>query len=252
MAKPFRVSEYFNLKDISPSSLQQDNLITFFYQSPNGVHDKNPLCIVVEKRLDRIFAFNLHYDMSMMQECLENADFKIKSFVEKEWYRKYPKKRQELKENRQKFATTLINEKDLMEIVRRIPKKDLEQFLIENTDMIAFRCYLYKRMNKVSKLTWRTDIKVMPGTKDVPAAQKQPLQQKQKQQPAKQKTSSTTIQKNQPPPIKVPQQKSKFKQPVKQSSTIISKPQPNQTTGRVNVKKGTPTNTPKQQKPPKK
>lgn len=155
MPKPFKETDYFNFKSISPSSLQQDNLISFSYHSPNGVHDKFPLVLVVEKQLDRIYGFNLHYDMQEMQELLENTNKKIVSFLEKEWYKKYPDKRIELAKQKKVFNKFLVEQKDLKDITRRIQPKDLEQYLVTKKNDIAFRCYLYKRMNKVSKLTWK-------------------------------------------------------------------------------------------------
>lgn len=155
MAKPFKLTEYFLMRDVTPSSLQQDNLISFAYKSPNGVHDKNPLVIVVEKRLDRIFGFNLHYDMKEMDEVLINTYNKVNTILEREFYRKYPEKRNELRKKRIKFDKSMLTPEDLKTFSRRVNRKDLEQFLIKKKDMIAFRCYLFKRMNKVSKLTWQ-------------------------------------------------------------------------------------------------
>lgn len=154
MAKAFKLTDYFMLRNVTPGSLQQDNLITFAYKSPNGVHDKNPLVIVVEKRLDRIFGFNLHYDMTEMDEVLINTYNKINTFLEKEYYRKYPEKKNELRKKRMKFDKSMLQPDDLKTFSRRVNRKDLEQYLIKNKDMTAFRCYLFKRMNKVSKLTW--------------------------------------------------------------------------------------------------
>lgn len=158
MAKPFKLTNYFLLRNVTPSSLQQDNLITFAYKSPNGVHDKNPLVIVVEKRLDRLFGFNLHYDMKEMDEVLINAYNKVNAALEKEYYRKYPEKRAELRKKKVQFDKSMLEPEDFKTFSRRINRKDLEQYLIKNKDMTAFRCYLFKRMNKVSKLTWRIDI----------------------------------------------------------------------------------------------
>ena len=154
MAKPFKLTDYFLLRNVTPSSLQQDNLINFSYKSPNGVHDKNPLVLVVEKRLDRIFGFNLHYDMKEMDEVLINTYNKINATLEKEYYRKYPEKRSELRKKKLKFDKTMLTPEDLKTFSRRVNRKDLEQFLVKNKDMAAFRCYLFKRMNKVSKLSW--------------------------------------------------------------------------------------------------
>jgi hypothetical protein len=157
MAKPFKLTDYFLLRSVTPSSLQQDNLITFSYKSPNGVHDKNPLVLIVEKRLDRVFGFNVHYHMVEMDEILINTYNKVNTILEREFYRKYPEKRNELRKKKTKFDKSMLIPEDLKTFSRRVNRKDLEQYLVKQKDMTAFRCYLFKRMNKVSKLTW--DIK---------------------------------------------------------------------------------------------
>jgi hypothetical protein len=160
MAKPFKLTDYFLMRNVTPSSLQQDNLITFSYKSPNGVHDNAPLVLVVEKRLDRIFGFNLHYDMREMDEVLINTYNKVNTILEREYYRKYPEKRNELRKKRVKFDKTMLTPEDLKTFSRRVNRNDLEQYLVKQKDMTAFRCYLFKRMNRVSKLTW--SIKIEP------------------------------------------------------------------------------------------
>lgn len=162
MAKPFKLTEYFTLRDVTPTSLQQDNLVTFSYHSPNGVHDKAPLVIIVEKQLDRVYGFNLHYDMKEMDEVLINTYNKINQFLEREWYRKHPEKKKLLKEKKLVFDKQFIEPKELRDLTRKIPRRDIEQFLIRKKDMSAFRCYLYKRMNKVSKLSWLVEDKRKP------------------------------------------------------------------------------------------
>lgn len=94
-----------------------------------------------------------------MDEVLINAYNKVNVALEKEYYRKYPDKQNELRKKRLKFDKSMLNEDDFKTFSRRINRKDLEQYLVTNKDMTAFRCYLFKRMNKVSKLTWRIDIK---------------------------------------------------------------------------------------------
>lgn len=151
----FKLSNLFEYRNVTPSALQQNNLISFSYKSPNGVHDKNPLVYVLEKRLDRFYGINLHYDMDEMENLAQNTEDKIIRLLENSWYTKYPKKKAELKKNRQEFDTSLVEPKDLAEFKRKINKKDLETFLVNNQDTSAMRCYLYSRMNKVSKLVWK-------------------------------------------------------------------------------------------------
>lgn len=49
----------------------------------------------------------------------------------------------------------MIDSKELLEYKKSINKKDLEVFNIQNLGNEAFRSYLYKRMNNVSKLVWK-------------------------------------------------------------------------------------------------
>ncbi len=154
MAK-FNLSTFFLLKSITPSALVQDNLITFSYKSPVGVHDKNPLVFVLEKRLDRIFGLNLHYDMNDFQDIIEETTEKINNFLETEWYKKFPEKKKELKESKEEFSREMIDEKLIKEFERRIPKRDLETFFYSPKNDSILRTYLYKRMTKVSKLTFK-------------------------------------------------------------------------------------------------
>jgi hypothetical protein len=155
MAK-FKESQYFIRKNVTPGSLLPDNLISFAYKSPAGVHDKSPLVIVLEARNDRIFGINLHYDMQEMDELLGNQINAFRKAMEIEWYKKYPKKKQELKKNGQGFDLPLVDKKDWAQLCRRIPRKVMEQFPYSSKDSRALRCYLYPRMTRVSKLVWKT------------------------------------------------------------------------------------------------
>ena len=154
MAK-FQESKYFIRKNVTPGSLLPDNLISFSYKSPKGVHDKSPLVLVLEARVDRIFGINLHYDMQEMDELLGNQINSFRAAMEIEWYRKYPNKKNELKKNNELFDFPLIDKKDFQNLMRRVPRKIMEQFPVVNTDVRALRCYLYTRMNRVSKLCWK-------------------------------------------------------------------------------------------------
>lgn len=151
----YKVQEFFTFKSCSPSSLQQDNLIQFSYHSPNGVHDKMPLVYVIEKRRDRIFGLNLHYDSNQLVSLVDDTNDRIDVFLEKEWYKKYPKKKQELKKQRAYFYRDLVEPKDLKEITKRVKKQDLEQFYLQPQNDDIFRCYLLKRMNSVQRCIYK-------------------------------------------------------------------------------------------------
>jgi len=155
MAKKLGIPDFFTAKDVTPSSLQQSNLISFSYKSPNGVHDKAPLVWVVERQFDRIYGINLHYDMIEFNDLLESTYNKINILLEKEFYKKYPDKKQLLQKKKIKFDKQLLEVKDLTDFKRRISNNDLEKFSIFGQNSDAFRCYLYSRMNRVSKLIWK-------------------------------------------------------------------------------------------------
>ena len=155
MAK-FKPELYFNFSNVSPSSLQQDMLVTFKYQSPNGVHDKVPLVYVLEKRIDKFYGINLHYDMAELNSMIESKNEQLLEFYEKEFYRKNREKEQELRKNREEFDLSMIDPKDKIEFDRRLNKKELETYLLQNSgNSSALRCYLFKRMNSVSKLVFK-------------------------------------------------------------------------------------------------
>ena len=152
----FKIEEYFNYKSVTPSSLQQDNVIQFSYKSPKGVHDETPLVLITEKLVDRCYGINIHYDMSELNEIVTNIENELLPFLEKEYYKKYPDNKKKLQEQRIKFNKSLITEQEYHEMMNRFPKRDLEVFRIQNYNLENMRCYLYKRMTSVSKLIWKS------------------------------------------------------------------------------------------------
>lgn len=152
----YNVKQFFTFKRITPRTLQQDNLVQFSYHSPeNEIHDPNPLVYVVEKRQDRFWGFNLHYDSEQLVQLIDNANAKVDYTLQKEWLKKDPKNRQKLNEAGGEFNRGFIEKKDFNTIIRRVPNRDLEQFLIENLNIDTLRQYMYKRMNAVSKLVYK-------------------------------------------------------------------------------------------------
>lgn len=150
-----KLSEIFEYRNVSPSSLQKGNLIYFKYQSPQGVHDKTPLVYVLDKTFDKIYGINLHYDQGELQNIIDEIEEKVNLFLEKQWFSKNPKKKQELHAQRMEFNKSLLEEKEYIEFKRRFNKKELEVFSEPSQKSDAFRSYLYKRMNGVSKLVWK-------------------------------------------------------------------------------------------------
>lgn len=151
----YSVNQFFTMKSVSPRSLQQDNLIQFSYHSPNGVHDRQPLVYVLSKDLKGVYGLNLHYDSTQLVDLIDTTTDKINGFLQEEWERKYPDQARKLNESKKPFSKKLIEQKDLKEFAKRIPKKDYEQFFYEPKSTDIFRHYLFLRMNTVSKLVWK-------------------------------------------------------------------------------------------------
>ena len=152
----FRIEDYFILKSVNPSSLQESNLIQFAYKSPRGVHDTNPVILVHEKMSDRIYGINTHYDPNVLDQAMKNLEDRILPYLEKEYFKKYPDNKKKLNEERKKFEKSLITETEYHEFMRSYPKKELEVFNVSNKDMSAMRCYKFDRMNSVSRLVFKT------------------------------------------------------------------------------------------------
>jgi hypothetical protein len=149
------IKKLFEYRNVTPSGLTQGNLIYFKYKSPNGVHDNAPLVYVVERRIDRLYGFNIHYEMNELQELVDNVKDKVDTFLENKWLSKHPDKRQELREDRAEFDQSMVDQKELIQFKRSFNKKDLEIYQLHNLSTDNLRCYLYKRMNNVSKLVWK-------------------------------------------------------------------------------------------------
>jgi hypothetical protein len=150
-----KIANLFEYRNVSPSSLMPGNLIYFKYKSPNGVHDRAPLVYVLSKEFDRIYGINVHYDMDELQDIVDVVETKVNTFFEQQWYSKHPEKKQELYKQRLEFNPGMIDKKEFLEMKRRVNKIDLERFPITVNNSEALRCYLYQRMNNVSKLVWK-------------------------------------------------------------------------------------------------
>lgn len=154
MAK-FRVEDYFNHTSVSPAALIQGQIIQFNYKSPDGVTDKKPLVYVFEKRIDRFFGINLHYDMSYFTEIIENKNAEINNYLKEIFVRDKENKEKLYKEHNGVFTKELITEDQYREFMINFQRRKLEEFIIANPDMKIMRNYLYSRMNNVTKLVYK-------------------------------------------------------------------------------------------------
>lgn len=155
MAETTNVRKFFNFKMVSPTSLKATNLISFSYRSPNGVHDRHPLVYVSSKERDRFYGFNVHYDGEQLTEVLQNVTDKIDEQLGEEYFEKYPEKQKEFKKKRLLFTKDVLSKQDLKEFSRKIYNPELEQYELDNSNVETLRCYLFKRMNQVSKLVYK-------------------------------------------------------------------------------------------------
>lgn len=150
-----KITDYFLLKNVSPTSLKPGMLISFNYKSPTGVNDKNPMVYVLEKRMDGIYGLNLHYNMELFSNLVINQQEEINNFLETEYFKKFPDKKTELEENEEEFNFSSLEQKDSAELKRKIPTQNLEIFDLEENESNLLRNYLYKRMTMVCKLVWK-------------------------------------------------------------------------------------------------
>lgn len=150
-----KLAQLFEYRNVTPSGLQKGNLISFKYSSPNGVHDKAPLVYVLDKTFDKIYGINIHYELSELQTLVDGIEEKVKFFLENKFYSKHPDKKKELQKNNIEFDKSLIEKKELIEFNRGFNKKDLEVFGDPGLSNDAFRSYLFKRMNNVSRLVFK-------------------------------------------------------------------------------------------------
>lgn len=152
----FKIEDYFDLRNVSPSSMNVDNIIQFSYASPRGIHDQKPLVLVHEKLSDRFYGINLNYDMIELNEAVTNLETEILPFLEKEYFKKYPENKQKLNETHQKFNKSLITEQEYSMFMRNFDKKKLEMFRVNNKNMTCCRQYRYDRMTAVSKFYFKS------------------------------------------------------------------------------------------------
>ena len=150
-----KLAQLFEYRNVTPSALAKGNLVYFKYSSPKGVHDKSPLIYVIDKSFDKVFGYNIHYDMNELQDLVDGVEDKVNSFLENNFFNKHPEKRQEFQKQRIEFDKTMIEKKELLEFNRKFIKKDLEVFNNPGLSDDTFRSYLFKRMNNVSRLVWK-------------------------------------------------------------------------------------------------
>lgn len=155
MAK-FKLEDHFRYSSVSPQSLQQGQLLSFSYTSPQGVTDKKPLVYIHEKRIDRFYGMNLHYDMTHFTEILTRQNQMINEFLEKEFRKNQEYREKLIKEHQNKFDRSLVTEEDYKKWMNFYPKRNFEQFVIQNVDMQFMRQYRYDRMTSVTKLIFKT------------------------------------------------------------------------------------------------
>lgn len=152
----FKVEDYFNHMSVSPSGLTQGQIVQFNYNSPNGQSDNKPLIYVYEKRIDRVYGINLHYNMAHFTEILQKIENQVTKFL-KEQYERNPENRKKLiEEHKNQFSNSLISIEEYNKYMINYPRKQLEEFVVATQDFKNMRQYLYTRMSSVTKLVYKS------------------------------------------------------------------------------------------------
>lgn len=142
----YNLKYFFNYKTISPSSIIPGNLIEFNYRSPEGVHDKKPLVIVMSVEGDRCWGLNLHYKFQLIEGLLANKFQDVNTFIQTN-----PNKQEESLRERVED----IREQKKLEYLNTPKPTLLESFSLKAEPTIILRNYLYTRMSGIQKLSYK-------------------------------------------------------------------------------------------------
>lgn len=142
----YNLKYFFNYKSISPSAIIPGNLIEFNYRSPEGVHDKKPLIIILSVEGDRCWGLNLHYKFNLIEGLLANKHQDINTFIQTN-----PNKQEESLKER----VEAIREEKKLEYLNTPKPTLLENFSLKNEPPLILRNYLYTRMSGIQKLSYK-------------------------------------------------------------------------------------------------
>lgn len=64
---PNTIRNYFNFKPTSRGQIKEGMLLSFGYRSPDRkIHDPKPLIYVLERKGDKVYGLNVHYDFNLI------------------------------------------------------------------------------------------------------------------------------------------------------------------------------------------
>lgn len=170
----YNYSAFFNFQKISSGAIRPGQLLQFRYQSPEGVHDVRPLIFVLEKKGDRVWGCNLHYNFKLLPPLLKLKDDEVQKFLKSSSeYRKWeqemskPKPEEVAKEDipdAEEVKETMPQDKkeegevqqfDIKKV--RFPQNLLEDYtnnkIVIPSDLL--RNYLFVRMSGLEKLLYK-------------------------------------------------------------------------------------------------
>lgn len=173
----YNLNQFFDLKSVSMAGIKPGMLVQFRYSSPEGVHDVKPLVFVLEKKSDRIWGLNFHYQFGLIEPLIKMKDAEVQKFLENssEW-KKYQKELTQVKpEEVAKDGLPDVNEieQDMKDKSKKVVKEEpvqpfdvkkirFPQLMLENfaNDKIKppvsiLRNYLFMRMNSLQKLSYK-------------------------------------------------------------------------------------------------
>jgi hypothetical protein len=170
--KTITMSNLNNFFDIKPSNVgaaKPGMFLWFDYKSPEGVHDKKPLVFVLEKRADRIWGLNFHYNFGLMVPIIQLKEQQIQEFLEKtpEYKKYYNQQKEAPVEDLEGEIPNVIDVKeqqkekdqklqfDIKKI--RFPADLLEDYSNDaiKPPLVILRNYLFPRMRSVYKLSYK-------------------------------------------------------------------------------------------------
>lgn len=177
----YNLPQFFNYRSIGSSSIKPGMLVQFRYNSPEGVHDVKPLIFVLEKKMDRVWGLNFHYQFGLMPMLLEVKNEQVQKYITESYeYKKYQKEivkpKEEVITKPKEEEITQDGLPDAKEVNKEVEKKeeevpipdfdptkvrypnDLLEIFINDKIVVPkglLRNYLYPRMTGLYKLTYK-------------------------------------------------------------------------------------------------
>jgi len=173
----YNLNDFFEFKSVAVITIRPGMFLQFRYSSPEGVHDVKPLVFILERKADRIWGLNFHYQFDLMAPLLQLKDAEVQKFLQnnsdwKKYQRELTKPTPD--ETTDKGIPDVDElEKDMVDksekIVKEEPVKPFDvkkvrfpPLMLENfannkikPPKEILRNYLYNRMNGIQKLVYK-------------------------------------------------------------------------------------------------